>query len=105
MQRELQTIYKAKKEMLYVNFLKILYNFEALKFHLLFQFYCFSPEIYHQPFRNLWTIRWKVMDTKHFICVFRASKLYKHKQVKILLKSSLEQWLCLKTSENSDLEQ
>ena len=51
------SIYKAKKETPHVNFLTILYSFEAFKLHLLFKIYCFSLKIYHQPFRNRRTIK------------------------------------------------
>ena len=60
---------------------------------------CLNFIVFHEkstidPF--LWTIRWKVMDAKHFSRVFRASKLLEHKQMKIILKSRLGHLFCLK---------
>ena len=63
---------KKEKETPPVNFLKILYKFEALRFRFLFNFYCFSLRIYHYRFRHdLGTIQWKEMDAEQFIRVFR----------------------------------
>ena len=36
----------------------------------MFEFYCFSWQIYHQPFRYLWMIGWKVLATKALYTCF-----------------------------------
>ena len=76
--------------MLHVNFPKILYNCEALKFSLLFKFYCFYDKSTINAFVISGRFSEKYWILSNLSAFSQASKLLKHKQMKILLKLRLE---------------
>ena len=75
-----ETLWKACRMWTFLQFCTILKLWNSI--WCFFFFFFFFMTNLPLRFREIWTIKWKVLDAEQFISVFRGSKLLKHSQNK-----------------------